>query len=189
MGSETLIAREYDFRHVYGTEVDKELVSIADYRIKPYFNFCILLYDGARLPYQDSVFTSVVSGHIIEHTISPFFYLKEHLRVISQGGLLFQEFPNRYHPVELHTGLPSLEFLLLVLRNIGLCILGSHISPVEQANRLHYRLIAETLHPMSRWQILLYIRKLRKELGSTRVIHSYHPIPGYVRIVLRKNGV
>jgi len=190
VGTEMLLAREYGFKRIHGTEIEMCLASIAAFRFEPHNDCCVLLYDGLRLPYEDGVMNVVISGHIIEHTALPFHYLKEHLRVLATGGILFIVFPNRYHLVELHTGLPSFEFLPLPIRNAGLRIIGTRVSPFRQEAKQNYRAILGTLQPISRWQIIRFTKMLRPELGPIEIVHSYFPRPGYVRMVLkRKSGV
>lgn len=105
VGSELIVAKKFGFSKIFGTEVTQEYVAIAKERLKQDTTFQIDYYDGIRLPYSDSYFTMICSGHIIEHTTSPFRYLCEHLRVLSPKGIMFLEFPNRYNFIELHTNI------------------------------------------------------------------------------------
>gem|GEM_PF-2641842 len=185
-GSELIIGRRYGFQQVCGTDVDAELVGIARERLAGAPGFEIVHYDGRRVPYEDRSFTAVVSGHIIEHTPSPFAYFKEHLRVLAPGGWFFLEFPNRYHRVELHTGLPSLEYLPDPLRALALRYRASRFSRYSPEQRRRYADVLNTLRPVSRWQIALFL--LFSGIPRARVAHAYAPLPGYVRMLIEKHA-
>jgi SAM-dependent methyltransferase len=183
-GSEMIIARSYGFQEVIGTEVVKEYVDITRQRLRAQDGFDVFLYDGENLPFASESFTAVVSGHIIEHTPSPYHYLKEHMRVLGPGGVAFLEFPNRYHPIELHTGLPSLEYLPRPLRALGLRYCASKFSLFEESKRKRYNDILQTLQPVSVWQIRAYL--LRMGYETAKVVHNYAPVPGYTRMLILK---
>src|SRR5262245_27016418 len=92
LGSEMIIARRCGFREVFGVEVDSFLVDTTKFRLSYLDNFFPMLYGGLDLPYEDCFFSLVASGHIIEHTVDPFRYLCECLRVLRPGGHLMLEF-------------------------------------------------------------------------------------------------
>jgi SAM-dependent methyltransferase len=184
--SEMIIARRYGFQEILGTEVVQEYVEISRQRLLGQDGFDVFLYDGKNLPFASDTFTAVVSGHIIEHTPSAYDYLKEHVRVLAPGGFLFLEFPNRYHLIELHTGLPSLEYLPKLLRSLGLQFLGSQFSPLSPKQRKRYDEIRRTLQPVSVWQIKRYLSRMTS--CNARVIHHYAPAPGYTRMLIAKSS-
>lgn len=186
VGSEMIVARRHGFREVVGTEVTPALVECARTRLSGEPGFDVVLYDGKRLPFEDGAFTAVVSGHIIEHTPSPYGYLREHLRVLRPGGMMFLEFPSRYHRVELHTNLPSVEFLPMPLRWAALKYRASAFSRRPSDERGRYSEILKTLRPVSVWQIETYVRLIGRR--RTRIAHTYEPAPGYVRMVLIKEA-
>ena len=183
-GSEMIIARRYGFQEILGSEVVQDYVQITSERLAGQEGFHVILYDGKNLPVVDGVFTAVISGHIIEHTPSPYHYLKEHMRVLAPGGFLFLEFPNRYHFIELHTGLPSLEYLPRPLRSLGLRYLASRYSGISPVKRERYDAIRRTLQPVSVWQINRYLSKMG--WATSRVVHHYSPVPGYTRMLIAK---
>lgn len=186
IGTELKVAERFGFREVVGTEVDQPYIDIVAVRFREKPNITATVYDGEHLPFEDRMFSFVASSHIIEHTRSPFQYLREHLRVLNRGGMMFIEFPTRYHWRELHTGLPSLEWLPTPLRNLGLfCTRWLPISPQAKAG---YRAILGTLRPVSVWQIKMYLSwVLRVHKISARVGHHYSPAPGYVRMLIIRN--
>lgn len=65
---------------------------------------------GAPLPFSDGEFDISCSNAVIEHVGGPperGAFLKEHLRVARS---VFLTFPNRWFPIEHHTGLPLLHY-------------------------------------------------------------------------------
>ena len=133
-------------------------------------------YDGVNLPYNNNYFSMICSGHIIEHTPSPFSYLHEHMRVLIPGGYLFIEFPNRYHRIELHTGLNSYEGLPYYFRKVVLQYLAKR--------EKRYNDILLGLKPVSIWQIIYYCRLILK--NKFKVINIQKPAPGFIRMVIKK---
>lgn len=184
VGSELIVARKYGFQEIYGTEISEEYVEIARLRLANAKGIHVDLYDGLYTPYDNEQFTMVCSGHIIEHTESPIKYFRECMRVLSRGGFFFLEFPNRYHKTELHTNLPSVDFLPSPLRYLALRFLSSKISPFSLINRHRFNEVLNTLRPISVWQIRLYLI-LTGHL-KTRILHKYSPAPGYTRLIIKK---
>ena len=68
--------------------------------------------DGCQLPFADASFDLVFSHAVWEHVGSrekQLLFLQECLRVA--GRYVFITTPNRWHPLELHTGLPFIHWL------------------------------------------------------------------------------
>lgn len=184
VGSELIAARQFNFQEATGTEVTEEYVSMTNERIKGQQGLNVDYYNGSQLPYPAEHFTTVYSGHIIEHTPNPYEYYKEHMRVLKTGGYFFLEFPNRYHYKELHTGEYSLEYLPKPLRDIIIkkLILGN--SFLSKQRRHNYKAILETLQPISIRQIHGYSKKLTNK--KLDLIAKHIPHPGFVRLLFRK---
>ena len=182
-GSEMIVARNFGFQKVYGVEIDKSLYEIAKIRLKQYSDVFPTVYDGLYLPYDDQQFNLVASGHIIEHTQSPMIYLRETFRVLKPGGILYIEFPSRYHHIELHTGLISFEWLPSRLRNLMLRILSSQYSHLKPQIKSRYRDVLFTLKQISRRDIFNMLSHLKVEYRE--IAHS-KPAAGIVRCIIEK---
>ena len=184
VGSELVAARNHRFREAFGTEVTERYVRIASDRLAHVPGVRVDLYDGRHLPYPDNHFSTILSGHIIEHTGAPYRYFAEHMRVLRPGGFFFIEFPDRYHSIELHTGLPSYEYLPAPLRGIVLRYLASPLAGFDQQTRRRYEAVRSTLTPVSIWQIRLYL--LLSGNGRSSIVAIQRPAPGFTRLLIRK---
>lgn len=185
MGSEMIMARQFGFGKVYGVEVEHILVDTTKIRLSQFSDMYPSLYDGNRLPYPDGQFMIVTSGHVIEHTSEPRIYLGEALRVLASGGYLYLEFPHRYYFMELHTQLPSLEWLPRPWRNFTLRALSSKISPLSEKVKLRYESIVTTnLQQISLGGVL---KILDKSGYSVKLINKVKAGPGITRCVICRN--
>jgi SAM-dependent methyltransferase len=185
-GSEMIAVRRLGFREVWGTEVDRFYVELCQTRFRGLDGFHPDWYDGSRLEWPAGAFDLVVSGHIIEHTADPAAYLAEHLRVLVPGGLLFLEFPTRYHHTELHTNLPSLEWLPRRVRDAALRLLSSPRSPLGADTKRRCRSIVDTaLKQVSMGSVRRWARTADAGIRVTVVARV---APGILRCVIRKSG-
>ncbi len=86
--------------------------------------------DARQMPFEDNAFDFVFSSAVIEHVGSrecQLAFLKECVRVARKH--IFITTPNRWYPVEMHSGLPFLHWLPMpafrwILRMLGLCELA-----------------------------------------------------------------
>ena len=186
LGTQMLVARAWGFQEIVGTEVEEGFVELIRDRLAGREGFDVVHTSGVGLPFPDEHFTSIHSSHVIEHTGAPEGYLREHLRVLSPGGLLYLEFPNRFHRTELHTRLPSFEWLPKPLRWIALRFLQTRFSGLPWDRRNEYRIVRMTLSPVSLPQVRFWLWKLGAAGGA--VIHHEAPLPGFVRVLIRKRG-
>jgi SAM-dependent methyltransferase len=182
VGTEVKVGHDSGFARVTGAEFFHAFVEIAQSRFSASPMLQTVRYDGQTFPFPDHSFTCSSSGHVIEHTPSPRAYLDEHMRILKPGGYLFIEFPTRFHRTELHTGLPSLEWLPQAIRKPSLRFLASKMSPLDAIKRQRYYEILWTLQPVSLPQIRWWLR------SRARIVHSYKPAAGIVRAVIQKNG-
>jgi ubiquinone/menaquinone biosynthesis C-methylase UbiE len=185
MGSEMIMARQFGFGRVYGVEVEQILVDTTKRRLAQFSDMYPSLYDGKILPYKDGQFNIVASGHVIEHTSDPSLYLNEVLRVLAPGGYLYLEFPHRYYIMELHTQLPSFEWLPRPWRNFVLRTLSNKFSPLSEKVKLRYESIVTTnLQQISMGGVM---QILNKTSYSAKLMSKAKAGPGITRCVIRRN--
>ncbi|MCS7042936.1 MAG: methyltransferase domain-containing protein [Arcobacter sp.] len=185
-GTELHVAREFGFHRVLGTEVDPGWARLASLSVQDLPDCCVLLYDGERLPLPDSSVHAIASGHIIEHTSGPRSYFLEHVRVLAEGGVFFLEFPDRFHPIELHTTLPGFEWAPPRLREFLYSRISECHRPSSPSLANLYASILRDLRPVGLPDIFRFASEWPE--GHCRVEHFYRPLPGYVRMILRKGG-
>lgn len=181
IGTEVRVGHDLGFARVTGAEYFGAHVQIAQQRFAGSRMLHTVQYDGRTFPFPDEEFTCSSSGHVIEHTPNPSAYLHEHMRILKPGGFMFIEFPTRFHHIELHTRMPSLEWLPRALRNPAMRFLASQNSPLDATKRRRYLEIVETLQPVSLPQIRWWLR------SRARVVHACKPASGIVRAVIQKN--
>lgn len=90
--------------------------------------------DGCHLPFADQSFDVVHSGAVLEHVgnrARQQQFLQEAIRVARYN--VFITTPNRYFPMELHTGLPFVHWLPVAWFRRALCWLGKDFY-AEEAN-------------------------------------------------------
>lgn len=184
LGSEMIVAREFGGGAVYGVEVDHFLVDMCRQRVAYIPEMYPEYYAGDYLAYDAAQFDLVASGHVIEHTGDPELYLAECLRVLKAGGHLLLEFPNRYHHTELHTRLPSFEWLPHSVRNGLLRALSNARSPLDASVKHRYESIVSTnLQQISMGRVKAGL----KASGYPAVVLDVaQPLPGIKRCVIQK---
>lgn len=184
-GSEMITARQFGFGSIHGVEVEDFWISICQSRLRYLPDMHVAYYDGKSLPYQDGEFDVVASGHVIEHTESPEYYLRECMRVLSPGGYISLEFPNRYHHTELHTHLPSFEWLPRPMRNSALRILSGNLSPLREHVKKRYRdIIVTDLKQISVGRVNRLLKRINCPYS---IINSVRAMPGVTRCVIQKD--
>lgn len=184
-GSEMIAARNFGFGEVHGTELDPFYVQLVTERLAGHGGFFPVAVDGQTVPYADGSFDVVVSGHIVEHTADPASYVAEHLRVLRPGGFLLIEFPTRFHTRELHTGLPSIEWLPDRLRTAILQSIGKGTFGFSEETRKKCRAITGTaLKQVS----LRRVRRWVLSSGSSAdLVAKGRPGPGVVYAIFWKS--
>jgi SAM-dependent methyltransferase len=73
-----------------------------------------LVADGTALPYDSDTFDLCVAISVVEHILPPSNrenLIKEMIRCTAPGGHVFFQIPNKWFPIELHTGLPVIHWL------------------------------------------------------------------------------
>ena len=84
----------------------------------------LIVADARFLPFREKVFDLVSLFSVIEHVREQELALTDALRVLKSNGKLVIQIPNRYFPLELHSGLPFVFMIPsrirhFILRNIG----------------------------------------------------------------------
>ena len=133
--------------------------------------------DARELPFARGSFDFVYSHAVIEHVGSreqQAAFLKETLRVARKGVLLTT--PNRWHPMEAHTGLPLLHFLPPAAYRPIYRALGKKMYATE-----------ETLNLLSSTQLLKLVRGLGVRECSLRGVR-WMGIPSNLILVVHKDG-
>ncbi|MBN2146103.1 MAG: class I SAM-dependent methyltransferase, partial [Anaerolineales bacterium] len=111
-GGDLFVCLDLGAERVFGIEVNEGLLKMARARFQGSAwegKADLQRYHGRSLPYPDQTFDLIVSLHVIEHTQDNELYLRELLRVLRPGGVLFLDVPNRFYSHELHTGIPLIN--------------------------------------------------------------------------------
>jgi ubiquinone/menaquinone biosynthesis C-methylase UbiE len=115
--------------------------------------------DARALPFADGSFDFVYSHAVIEHVGSraqQARFLAEALRVARRGILITT--PNRWHPLETHTGLPWLHYFPAPIYRRVYRLLGKGMYASEQ-----------TLHLMGAPTLLGLVREVKQRDASVRL--------------------
>jgi len=87
-------------------------------------NLHLVLADAHNLPFGDNALDVVTAISIVEHIQHPELLLQEAVRVLKPGGQLVVQIPNRFFPIEPHTGLLFVYYLPYSIRKKWLNFLG-----------------------------------------------------------------
>jgi len=79
---------------IVGLDIERSVILGASEKYKSR-NCIFQLYDGVRIPYQDSTFDAVISFQVIEHVQDDISYVSEIYRVLKRNGLLMLTTPNK----------------------------------------------------------------------------------------------
>ena len=165
---------------VCGVEVEADQVRVAQLR---FANDArrdrveVVLYDGRSLPYGREQFDIIFSIHVIEHVVHVRAYLEELFRVLKPGGIVFLDFPNRFHRIEQHTGLPRVHLLPHRLREV---VLAGALKPAMRRRLSEHaaqKLNAlRGMRPPYPWQVMCACRSLGKRhhvVVEEAFLHDY----------------
>jgi hypothetical protein len=119
--------------------------------------------DGRSLPFQDGSFDFVHSHAVIEHVgnrAQQARFLEEALRVARRG--VFVTTPNRWHPVETHTGLPLVHFLPAAIHRRIFKLLGKTMYATEGTlNLIDGGTLLELFHQAAGEDVTVQLQRVR----------------------------
>jgi len=84
----------------------------------------LIVADAKFLPLKKELFDMASLFSVIEHVQNQELVLKESLRILKSSGVLIIQIPNRFFPLELHSGLPLVFFIPSKIRAIFLGKIG-----------------------------------------------------------------
>ncbi|MCJ7506991.1 class I SAM-dependent methyltransferase [Candidatus Bathyarchaeota archaeon] len=157
--------------------------------------FALIQADAKALPFLDRSFELVTMISLIEHVNEPLECLSEALRVAKSNGELVVQFPNRYFPIELHSGLFMYFYLPRRLRNWLASSTGREsmkkvdVPSLRKVRTMIYHLerscqvvtvritYPESLLPQLGWILALY--------GLLKPLKAFHVFPMGFMILIR----
>lgn len=101
-----------------------------------------VLVEDEKLPFKDRTFDVVISNHIVEHAPNQDLHLKEAMRVLKAGGILYLATPNKFWLTDPHYKLPFISWMPRRVSNAYLKLIQGaewDIYPLSQrgiANRM-----------------------------------------------------
>jgi SAM-dependent methyltransferase len=107
----TVFGKDYD--EIVGLDIAIPKTNILRKSPKAY----LITGDGLNLPLSSGRFDLVSLFSVIEHVSNPENLLKEAFRVANNDGILIIQIPNKYFPIEVHSGLPFFFYVPKRLRN------------------------------------------------------------------------
>jgi len=78
----------------------------------------LLKGDGCNLPFSNNSFNLVVYLNVIEHIPNPELSIKEVSRCLNDNGIAYIVYPNKYFPIEPHTGIPLISYFPAYIQDI-----------------------------------------------------------------------
>ena len=110
---------------VFGAEAQEIIAVDLAFTEKPKAeNLELVKADGTSLPFREGAFTRVSLFSVLEHVPDAKRALKQTFKVLKPQGELLLQIPNRYFPLELHTGLPLIFLMPSSLRKYVLKACG-----------------------------------------------------------------
>ena len=110
-------AEQFDIRLICGTDINPIYIQAANEfaKSKQVPGDFRLLGDANSIPFEDESIDTIVSFDVFEHVDDLARSLRECLRVVRPGGVVFAVFPSYYQPLESHLGLvtrvPALQWI------------------------------------------------------------------------------
>ena len=101
----TLYFATFGVKHIYGVDILENYRQVAETLAKEHGlsgKFTFMPNDAAKLPFGDSSIDTIILNDTIEHIDRPEDVLLECLRVLTEGGKVFLNFPPYSHPYGSH---------------------------------------------------------------------------------------
>ena len=73
--------------------------------------FDFVLVENEQLPFENQYFDVVISNHIIEHVGDQELHIREMLRVVKDGGVIYLATPNKYWITDPHYKIPFVNWM------------------------------------------------------------------------------
>jgi len=131
-----------------------------------------IIADAHKLPFTDNSFDLVSMFSVIEHMEDSQLALREAVRVLKEGGELVMQFPNRYFPLDLHTGLINPVFVPIFARK-------------ALFTRLGYKNLLDEVEIPRRKEPDQWLKHSAVLLGVGRVLYSADLVPQRVRRIYK----
>lgn len=80
---------------VTGVDIDRQALALAQDRLS--ITTVGIDLNREKLPFEDSTFTVVVAGELLEHLMEPAFVVNEVYRILAEGGAFMGSVPNSFH--------------------------------------------------------------------------------------------
>ena len=125
-----------------GIEVEKKYYELTGRRFK---GIKLHLYDGLKFPVEDRTFDYVVSFQVLEHVSSIEDVIKESIRVLKPGGIMYHVCPNYKSFYEGHYNCLWLPFLNKSLGKVYLKLIGKDIDYYEHLQIIKPKTIKKIL--------------------------------------------
>ena len=131
-----------------------------------------IIADAHKLPFTDNSFDLVSMFSSIEHMQDCELALHEAIRVLKRGGELAIQFPNRYFPLDLHTGLINPVFVPVFARRKLFACIG-------------YKGLLDGVDIPQRKEVCRWLDHLATLVGVRKVLYPAKLVPQRVRGIYR----
>lgn len=135
-------------------------------------NIRYIIADAHQLPFADNSFDLVSMFSVIEHVQNSKLAAQEACRVLKKGGKLVMQFPNRYFPLDLHSGLINPVFAPAFARK-------------TLFTRLGYKDLLDKVDIPRRKELDRWLEHSATLLGIRKVFYPAKLVPQRVRRIYR----
>jgi len=152
----------------------------------------LVIADAQFLPFREELFDTISLFSVIEHVTNQELALKEAFRVLKSNKELIIQIPNRFFPLELHSGIPLVFFISSEIRDFILRKMGYEwLSRMNIPSKNKLKEMTSKIAPQAKIIVkrVIYppsvvLSKLRPIYRLIRKAHILNFIPmGYLLIV------